>query len=303
MINQELIRDVTLDLLRKASYSVPPDVKAALQSAQVEEKDGMAQEHLAMMLKNIEVAERLKIPTCADTGMPLFYVKIGTECKIPSGAWTIEEGIKDGVRLAVNEVPMRPSAVHPFTRFNPNTNVGPYMPYIAWKYQRDFSGLEITANPKGNGTERIAAYSTVVFGENYQGFKKFVLDSLVAAGRRKYCWPVIVGIGVGGVSNIAMQLARECSTLRRIGERHPESLIHGLEVELLEKINLLGIGPMANFGETSALDVFIEYAYTGHGGKDVYVAINYECPMARRSTARITEDGGVIPLDHPRWLR
>ena len=303
MINQELIRDVTLELLRKASYGVPADVKKALQSAWEEEKDWMAKEHLDMMLKNIEVAEEEKIPTCADTGMPLFYVKIGTECRIPGGASTIEEGIKEGVRLAVNEVPMRPSAIHPFTRFNPNTNVGPYMPYLAWKFKKDFDGVEITANPKGNGTERIAAYSTVVFGENYQGFKKFVLDSLVAAGKRKYCWPVIVGIGVGGVSNIAMQLAREASTLRPIGERHPESLIQGLEVELLGKINLLGIGPMANFGHTSALDVFIEYAYTGHGGKDVYVGINYECPMARRATARIDRDGSVSNLDYPHWLR
>ncbi len=46
--------------------------------------------------------------------------------------------------------------------------------------------------------------------------------------------------------------------LRDIGSVHPDERVAGMEAELLEKVNALGIGPQGLGGTQTALAVFIE---------------------------------------------
>jgi fumarate hydratase subunit alpha len=63
--------------------------------------------------------------------------------------------------------------------------------------------------------------------------------------------------------------------LRPIGDRHPDPAIAGLELELLQNINKLGIGPQGLGGTTTAFDVHIE-TYPTHIGS-LPLAVNFQC--------------------------
>ena len=225
--------------------------------------------------------------------MPIFYVALGTEAKVQGD---LEEAIKNAVVRATKEVPLRPNVVHPLTRENPGTNVGEGMPYINYSLLPGEGYVELTAFPKGVGSENMSAMAMLKPVEGVAGVKRFVLDTVVKAGAQP-CPPTIVGVGIGGSADIAMKLSKR-ALLRPLDRRHPEELIANLERGLLEAINSTGIGPMGLGGRTTSLAVNIEYAYTHTGG--LQVGVNIQCWAARRATARVHSDGGVEWLTHPR---
>ncbi len=121
------------------------------------------------------------------------------------------------------------------------------------------------------------------------GVKKFVLQCVVE-GSGKPCPPTLVGVGLGGTSDLAMKLAKE-AIWRPIGSSHPDPAIAALEAELLEAVNATGIGPMGLGGDTTALAVQIEYAHT-HITQNP-VAVTLQCWRGERAMARIYPDGRV----------
>ena len=102
---------------------------------------------------------------------------------------------------------------------------------------------------------------------------------------------MIVGVGLGGTSDVAMQLAKEASTFRKIGSANPDPDVAQLERELLDKINQTGIGPQGLGGSTTALAVNIEWAHT-HISQNP-VAVNIQCWRGERASARISAEGKV----------
>lgn len=293
MISQKLIEDTCVELLRLAVVKLPADVKIALKKAYEEETSEVAKTQLGAILDNIKLAEETCTPMCQDTGIPIFYVKLGTEARVEGD---IAEGIRNAVLRATEEVPLRPNAVHPITRKNPGTNVGENMPYINCSILPGEDYIEITAFPKGVGSENMSALGMLTPAQGIAGVKRFVIDAVVKAGPQP-CPPTIVGVGIGGSADMAMKLAKE-ALLRPLDRRHPEELIAKLERELLEAINLTGIGPMGLGGRMTSLGVNIDYAYTHTGG--LPVGVNIQCWAARRATARIYSDGRVDWVTHPR---
>jgi fumarate hydratase subunit alpha len=67
-----------------------------------------------------------------------------------------------------------------------------------------------------------------------------------------------------------------------------------MEVRLLKAINQMDFGPMGTGGDTSAMSVNIDFAYS-HGFVPVAVCIN--CWINRRTSAKIYNDGRVENLD------
>jgi len=163
--------------------------------------------------------------------------------------------------------------------------------------------VEVTCTPKGGGTELFlqSFARTLLFADGTKGLKKFVLESLVQGNiHGKTCPPNIVGVCIGGTTDLCVKLAKEAAVLRAVGDRHPEPRIAKLEEELLDAINMTGIGPLGMTGKTTALDVHVEYAYTHLAGFPVGVA--NQCPAARISTALIT-DGETQFKERPNWFR
>lgn len=319
MLSKELIRGVTAEILRRAETTLPKDVKAALARAYEREcgcgcececgcegeGNEIAKVQLEAMLENVRLAEELQRPLCQDTGLPLFFVKFGngrgSGRNLNLSLVEIERGIIEGVKEATETIPLRPNVVNALTRVGGKGsgregNTGRGMPSVNYKIanvaEADFDGIELTAFPKGGGSENMSAFrmlSPKPEEEAVREIKEFVLEAVVKAAG-KPCPPTIVGVGVGGSADLAMFLAK-AALLRPVGERNKEERVARLETELLEAVNRTGIGPMGLGGRTTALDVLVETADTHI--TSLPVAVNFQCWAARKASARVHSSGAV----------
>ncbi|MGZ7109393.1 MAG: fumarate hydratase [Methanobacterium sp.] len=275
MITQGNIEDTIFKLFKEAVIKLPEDVKIALKDAYKYEDHELACLNLKAILDNIEAAQKMGVPMCQDTGLPIVFVKLG-RVEVEN----LMEGIKNGVAKATREVPLRPNVVNPITRQNTGNNTGNLMPQVDIELIHD-EILSLTAFPKGIGSENNNALKMALPGEGIEGIKKFVMDTVINAGG-KPCPPIIVGVGIGGSSDLAMKLAKK-ALLNKIGKRNPDETLAHLEEEILKGINKTGIGPMGLGGKTTALDVKILTADTHTAGLPIGVCI--QCWAARQATA------------------
>jgi len=275
MIDEELI----IELLKRAECNLPKDVESALEKALKAERNEIAGIQLRNILDNVRYARENEIPICQDTGILRFYVKLGTDPDINHEE--VEKVIYRAVERATEEIPLRPNSVDAITR----NNLG-NIPEIEFEFIKE-NFIEITAFPKGAGAENMSALEMLTPSEGVDGVKDFVLETVSTAGGNP-CPPTIVGVGIGGLSDAAMKLAKR-ALLRTVGEKNPNKKIAKLESELLMEINQLQIGPMGLGGNTTSLAVNIETAPCHTGS--LPVAVNLQCWANRKATVRILEDG------------
>lgn len=275
MITENKIESTICNLFKKAVIELPEDVKVALQDAYKKEDQQIARINLEAILKNIEMAEKHQIPLCQDTGLPIVFVKLG-DVKVEN----LYQGIKKGVKKATKEVPLRPNVVDPLTRKNTGTNTGIGIPQVDIELIRD-ELIEFTVFPKGFGSENNNALKMALPGEGVEVIKNFVVNNVIAAGG-KPCPPIIVGVGIGGSSDMVMKLAKK-ALLGEVGKRHPNKKIAELEEEILKSINESCIGPMGLGGRTTALDVKFNVADTHTAGLPIGVCI--QCWAGRHASA------------------
>jgi tartrate/fumarate subfamily iron-sulfur-dependent hydro-lyase alpha chain len=288
VVDAELIAETAKALYVRALKVLPPDVKTALARAHARETHPRAREILATMLKNVEVAEARNLLVCQDTGTPVFRVRVGRRFPFDAlGGRGTEAALAEGVRRATVEHPLRSSVCHPLTRENPQTNTGWRIPVVDWEFLPDGDMLELRMMPKGSGSENMTFLRMLPPAAGLAGVKRFVIECVVEAGG-KPCPPVVLGVGLGGTADLCVKLAKE-AIWRPIGEPHPEPDLAKLEVDLLEAVNLTGLGPMGLGGDTTALGVMIEAAYT-HITQNP-VAVTLQCWRGERASARIFSDG------------
>lgn len=281
MISQDLVREVVVRLLRMAVTSLPLDVVRALEEAEQRETSPVARTQLRTILENQACAETALVPMCQDTGIPLFFVQ--GKCE-PA----VDLGIREGVARATEEIPLRPNAVHPLTRKNTGDNTGIHMPFVHY-FPGNREYLEITVLPKGAGSENMSALRMLNPSDGLKGLKSFVLDTVTSAGG-KPCPPTVVGVGVGGSSDMALMLAKK-SLLRSLDVPNTDGDLQALEEDLLDAINRLGIGPMGLGGRATSLGVRVEVAHCHTAS--LPVAVNLQCWAARKASARLFLDGRV----------
>ncbi len=287
---EDLIEDTAVNLLRLAVTELPPSVIKALCRAFEHERNETAKDQLKIMITNLELAEATSTPMCQDTGTISFYLTAGEKFPRLSALPTI---LRRATQRATRIIPLRPNAVNPFTGKNSGDNTGKHLPHFHWRIVPGET-LCMTVFPKGGGSENNCTLGMLNPGVGVQGIKKFVVDAVIAA-RGKPCPPIILGVGIGGGSDIAVQLAKE-ALLRPIDIPHTEPEVAALENELLTLTNLTGIGPMGLGGDTTALGVNIEYAHRHPASLPVGIA--FQCWAARRASAEITSDGRVAYLTH-----
>ncbi len=114
-----------------------------------------------------------------------------------------------------------------------------------------------------------------------QGVIDFVVKAMEEAGGNP-CPPVIVGIGIGGTSEQTLLQAKK-ALLREVGKPNPDAEVSGLEKDILEQINRLGIGPEGYGGTVTALAVHIE-VLPAHIAS-LPVAVNFQCHSDRHKEA------------------
>ena len=282
-----LIRDTAKDLYIRALKILPDDVKDALRRAHDAESHSGAKKILATMLQNLAVAEAKDLLVCQDTGIPIYKVRIGSQIQVDGTK--IESAIRDGCKNATLEYPLRSSICDPITRKMTIDSTGTRVPVIDFSFLPDADYLEMRMMPKGSGSENMTWLKMLLPADGLKGIKKFVLECILDAGGQG-CPPTIVGVGIGGTSELCLKLAKE-AIFRPVGRANPDPAIAVLEKELFEAINMSGIGPMGLGGDTTALAVHVEAAHTHMTLNPV--AVNSQCWRGERSSAKIFRDGTV----------
>jgi fumarate hydratase subunit alpha/L(+)-tartrate dehydratase alpha subunit len=279
------VEDTARLLYIRALKLLPDDVKEGFRKLGATESDPTAQTILATMTTNIAVAERTDNLLCQDTGIPIYNVTIGRDVELDGAA--LKEAIRRGVARATREHPLRSSVVHPLTRQNEHTSCGPGVPVINVDFSERAHELRLEMIPKGSGSENGSFLKMCVPADGIDGIKTFVVDKVMEAGG-KVCPPTIVGVGIGGTSDLCMHLAKAAAT-RALGTRCPDPEGAQLETLLTSAVNALGIGPQGLGGDSTAFAVHVELAATHITMNPV--AVNIQCHSARRASAVFTPRG------------
>ena len=177
--------------------------------------------------------------------------------------------------------------MHPLTRKNEHSSCGIEVPVIHIDFSDALETLEIEMVPKGSGSENNSFLKMAIPAEGIDAIKTFVIDCVIAAGG-KTCPPTIVGVGVGGTSDLCIALAKRAAT-RPLGSKSGDADAALLEAQLSAAVNLLGVGPQGLGGDSTAFAVHIEVAATHITMNPV--AVNMQCHSARRARATFTPAG------------
>jgi len=284
-MNQVEIEDALVGAIREAVTSVTKETEEALREAKRSEGEEGPQVQLDAILENIEVGKDEKRPICQDTGTQTFFIEVGEEF---SSLGVLKEAIDNAVKKATKEIPLRPNAIDPLSDVNSDDNTGRFVPALHWNV---VEGDEATIHvmPKGGGSENMSKLEMMTPGRGLKGVKEIVLDQ-IADMEGKPCPPTVVGVGLGGGADLALELAKK-ALMRPVGKNHPEERVAELEKELKEKANELGVGPMGVGGKTTVLDVKIEYAHRHPASFPV--AVLPQCWANRQSRVKISSDRGV----------
>ena len=276
-IGYQEIADTVARLSMEANYYLGEDLLAALRRAKEEEKSPLGREVLGQILENAQVAAEERMPLCQDTGMTVVYLELGQEVHLVGGDLT--EAVNEGIRLGYEEGYLRKSVVeNPFsTRMNTKDNT----PAVIHTEIVPGERLKITVLPKGGGSENMSYLKMLSPAAGRQGVIDFVVESVDKSGANP-CPPTIVGVGIGGTADKAMDLAKR-SLLREVGAPSPDPEVAELERDILEAVNRLGIGPMGFGGRVTALAVHVE-TFPCHIAS-LPVAVNLQCHSARHKSA------------------
>jgi fumarate hydratase subunit alpha/L(+)-tartrate dehydratase alpha subunit len=284
-VEPRAVEEVARELYVRALKVLPPDIKEGFGRLVAAETDATAKQVLGTMVTNIRVAEDTGTMLCQDTGIPIYNVVIGRGVQIEGPE--LKEAIRRGCERATREHPLRSSVVHPITRVNEQTSCGPGIPPIHIDFSDERDELRIEMIPKGSGSENNSWLRMAIPAEGIDAIKTFVVDCVLEAGG-KTCPPTIVGVGVGGTSDLCVALAKRAAT-RPLGSTCADAEGAKLERQLTEAVNMLGVGPQGLGGDSTSFAVHVEVAATHITMNPV--AVNMQCHSARRASASITPAG------------
>lgn len=284
-VDAAAVEEAAKELYIRALKRLPPDVKSGFERLVASETAPTAQRILGTMVQNIAVAEHDDNLLCQDTGIPIYHLRIGRGVQLDGLA--AKQAIRRGCERATREHPLRSSVVHPLTRRNEQTSCGIGVPVIHVDFIDDDGRLELEMVPKGSGSENNSFLKMAIPAEGIAAIKTFVIDCVLAAGG-KTCPPTIVGVGLGGTSDLAVALAKRAAT-RALGTRCADADGAALEAELSAAVNRLGVGPQGLGGDSTAFAVHVELAATHITMNPI--AVNMQCHSARRARAVFDAQG------------
>ncbi len=284
-IDLDQVEDAARELYIRAPKILPPDVKDGFERLRATETSVQGKGILNTMVTNIRVAEQTNNLLCQDTGVPIYNVVIGRNVALDGHA--LKQALRRGCERATREHPLRSSVVHPLTRRNEHTSCGIEVPVIHLDFSDAPDELFIEMIPKGSGSENNSFLKMAIPAEGIDAIKTFVVDCVIAAGA-KTCPPTIVGVGIGGTSDLCVALAKRAAT-RALGTACSDPAGAALEQQLSVAVNQLGVGPQGLGGDSTAFAVHIELAATHITMNPV--AVNMQCHSARRASATFTPAG------------
>ena len=277
-INTEQITDTIEKLCIDANYNLGDDLISSLRGALEKEESPLGREVITQLLENAEIGKQEQVPVCQDTGFAIIFIEIGQDIMLTGG--NLRDAVNEGVRRGYKNGLLRKSIVkNPIDRINTGDNT----PAVIHTDIVPGDKLKITFDAKGGGCENMSRSAMLTPAQGREGVINFVVETVKTAGANP-CPPIIVGVGLGGTFDYSTLLAKK-AILRPVGSYNKDDTIAKLEIELLDKINKLGIGPQGLGGRITALVVQVEI-FPCHIAS-LPVAVNIECHSHRTKTVVI----------------
>ena len=285
-----LLSESLLELVRRTSTEIPEDVhRAILSSLEREKKGTIAESAMKIIDQNIALARNKSQPICQDTGSIIFYV----DCPLGFDQIGFEQTAREAVKLATRKGFLRQNSVDPITGKNDGTNVGPGSPTVHF-HQHNSPDVTVKLVLKGGGCENVGAqYSlpneNLNANRDLDGCRKVILDAVLQA-QGKGCGPGILGVCIGGDRATGYEFSKQ-QLLRKIDDHNSNPELDGLEHDIVDTANKLGIGPMGFGGKTTLLGTKI--GVLNRLPASYFVSISYMCWAFRRQGMTLDKDGSV----------
>ncbi|MCK9162410.1 MAG: fumarate hydratase [Arcobacter butzleri] len=272
----ELVKAVK-EMIIHCGTVLPKDAYDALQKAYNEEKSEVSREVLRQLLENADIAKEEKRPLCQDTGLAVFFVKVGEDVKLNGGSF--RDAFNKGTELGYQEAYLRASTCEPFSRANLKDKIGYNLPAIVHFDLVEGDKIEIEYAAKGGGSENVSRATVLPPAAGKDGVLKFVKQVISDAGPNP-CPPIIVGVGIGGTFEKAAMSSKH-ALFREIGTVNEDSEMAEFEEQIHKELNKLGIGAMGMGGTQTVLAVHIE-ANPCHIAS-LPISVNVQCHSSRHA--------------------
>lgn len=269
------LRDILSKFIGVISRRLPDDVAKKLNELSKEEVDPLQQLIYQTMMENQMLAEDLKRPSCQDTGVIQFFLKVGENFPLIGD---LKEILKESVVKSTIETPLRHNAVETFDEYNTGLNIGTGVPTILMEIEKDSDQLDMYVYMAGGGCTLPGAAKVLMPGEGYEGVVRFVMDQMTSYGINA-CPPLLVGIGIGTSVETAA-LNSKLALMRDVDSVSPNENASKMERLLEDGINSIGLGPQGFGGKKSVMGVNI--INTARHPSTIGVAINTGCWSHRR---------------------
>jgi fumarate hydratase class I len=291
----DLIQSVA-DALQYISYYHPVDFIQAMHKAYEQELNPAAKDAIAQILINSRMCATGHRPLCQDTGIVTVFVRVGMNVSWADATMGVSDMINEGVRRAYNNPDnvLRASILSDPDGERKNTKDN--TPSVIHYELVPGDTVDVHVAAKGGGSEAKSKFAMLNPSDSVVDW---VLNMVPQMGAG-WCPPGMLGIGIGGTAEKAMLLAKEALLdpidIQDLRARGAANRGEQLRLELMDKINQLGVGAQGLGGLTTVLDVKVKDFPTHAANKAVAIIPN--C-AATRHTHFVLDGSGPAQMDVP----
>ncbi|MCF6189557.1 MAG: fumarate hydratase [Cocleimonas sp.] len=300
-IKQDDLITSIADALQYISYYHGEDFIRAMTDAWEREESPAAKDAITQILVNSRMSAEGHRPLCQDTGIVVVFLKIGMDVQWTDATMSVEDMVNEGVRRAYQHPDniLRASVMD--DPLGARTNTKDNTPAVIHTQIVQGDTIEIQLAAKGGGSENKAK---MVMLNPSDSLVDWVVKTVPTMGAG-WCPPGMLGIGVGGTAEKAALLAKqslmEPIDIHDLIKRGPQNRVEELRLEIMEKVNNLGIGAQGLGGLTTVLDVKI-FDYPTHAAS-LPVCMIPNCAATRHAHFTLDGTGAAIltPPDLSIW--
>ncbi|MBS3805766.1 MAG: fumarate hydratase [Oleiphilaceae bacterium] len=294
VIRQEDLIESVADALQFISYYHPRDFIQAVYEAYQREESQAAKDAMAQILINSRMCAQGKRPICQDTGIVTVFVTVGMDVQ-----WEVDMSLDDMVNEGVRRAYLQPDNVlRASVLADPDgkrTNTKDNTPAVIHHKLVPGNTVDVHVAAKGGGSEAKAKFAMLNPSDSVVDWVLKMVPQMGAG----WCPPGMLGIGIGGTAEKAMELAKESLLepidIHDLQAKGASNRSEELRLELFQKVNELGIGAQGLGGLTTVLDVKVKDYPTHAANKPVAIIPN--CAATRH--AHFVLDGAGPSLQTP----
>ncbi|MBZ0330349.1 fumarate hydratase [Halomonas sp. ANAO-440] len=296
VIRQDDLIQSVADALQYISYYHPKDFIDAMAAAYEREENPAAMDAIAQILINSRMCAMGHRPICQDTGIVTVFVHVGMNVRWDADM-SLDDMINEGVRRAYQ---LPDNVLRASVLADPDgarKNTGDNTPAIIHHKIVPGDSVEVHVAAKGGGSEAKSKFAMLNPSDSVVDW---VMEQLPKMGAG-WCPPGMLGIGIGGTAEKAMEIAKEALLdpidIQELQARGASNRAEELRLELFDKVNKSGIGAQGLGGLTTVLDIKVKDYPTHAANKPVAIIPN--CAATRH--AHFTLDGsGPASLPVPK---